>query len=61
MKTIIEIFQMDYDNSLTKAMLFKRLDALRHDPEKHQEEIDGILDQINKIKRDLKKYYKITE
>lgn len=52
---------MDYDNSLTKAMLFKRLDALRHDPEKHQEEIDGILDQINKIKRDLKKYYKITE
>lgn len=59
MKTKEELFELDYEHSLEKEMLFKRLDVLRYDPEKNQEEIDKILDRVNEIKERLKRFYKV--
>lgn len=59
MKSKEELFEMDYEHSLEKEMLFKRLDVLRHNPEKNQEEIDKILDKVNEIKERLKRFYKV--
>lgn len=61
MKTKLELFELDYEHSLEKEMLFKRLDVLSHDSEKNQEEIDKILDRVNEIKDRLKRFYKIYE
>lgn len=59
MKTKEELFELDYEHSLEKEMLFKRLEVLSHDPDKHQEEIDRILDRVNDIKVRLKRFYKV--
>lgn len=60
MKTKEELFELDYEHSLEKEMLFRRLEVLSHNPENHQEEIDNILDRINDIKVKLKRFYKVV-
>lgn len=60
MKTKEELFEMDWSRSGIKLDLEHRLKQIGYNPEDNQEEVNSLLDRLNKEKEKLKRFYKVV-